>query len=329
MPSLKAVVDLYQRRQRTRAQRAATQIAELWRSIDRGNIAGSWTALLPSVVTVLTTAQATAAASGGVFIDDALEAQGITADAEGRIVTTSFAGVASDGRRLESLLAQPPLRTLGYLSRGLTLDRAMAGGLASLDMMVRTQIADAGRAAESAAITARPTVTGYVRMLSLPSCSRCIILAGRTYKWNSGFRRHPRCDCRHIPSQENSAGDLTTDPKKAFESMSESEQVRVFGRAGAEALRSGADLNQVVNARRGMQTATVYGRKVLLTTEGTTTRGFAGRRLGARNNSQKRNATDRYTSARRVRLMPEEILREADGDRVEAIRLLRFHGYIR
>jgi hypothetical protein len=134
------------------------------------------------------------------------------------------------------------------------------------------------------------------------TCDRCLILAGRVYRWNAGFQRHPRCDCRHIPATEDVAGDLTTDPKAAFEAMPAAEQERVFGKAGAEAIRDGADMARVVNARRGMYTA--GGR--LFTREATTRRG----------------------TGRRVRLMPEQIYREAEGNRGEAIRLLRLHGYI-
>lgn len=79
--------------------------------------------------------------------------------------------------------------------------------------------------------------------------------------------------------------------------MLPSEQDKVFGKAGAESIRQGADISQVVNARSGMYSA--HGR--LLTTAG---------------------------GARRVRLMPEQIIREAGGNRQEAVRLLGLHGYL-
>jgi hypothetical protein len=224
-----------------------------------------------------------------------------------------LAGVASDGRDLTSLLYQPVISTLVAIKKGATIPRARAIGLNTLDMIARTQVADAGRAAESIAMVARPKVQGYVRMLSLPSCSRCIILAGKFYRWNTGFQRHPRCDCLHVPSQENVAGDVRTDPRALFESMTTAEQDKTFGQAGAQALRDGADLNQVVNARRGMDTATVFGRTVQHTREGITRRGLAGQRLGKSP----------------VRLMPEQIYKEAKGNREEAIRLLRRYAYIR
>jgi hypothetical protein len=112
------------------------------------------------------------------------------------------------------------------------------------------------------------------------------------------------CDCVHVPAREDSADDIRTDPKAFFGSLNAAEQDRVFTKAGAEAIRSGADIAQVVNARRGMQTATIGGQRVLVTTEGT------------------------RRSARRVRLMPEQILKVSGGDRAEAIRLLKLHRYL-
>ena len=80
--------------------------------------------------------------------------------------------------------------------------------------------------------------------------------------------------------------------------MTAAEQDQAFGKAGGQVIRDGADMNRVVNARRGMQTA-------------------ADGRL--------------YTAevvGKRPRLMPEQIYREAQGDRDEALRLLKRFSYI-
>jgi hypothetical protein len=86
-------------------------------------------------------------------------------------------------------------------------------------------------------------------------------------------------------------------------------------------LRGGRD-------RGRLETVNVFGRDLYVTTEGTTTRGLAGVRLGARENGVKASEEARYTSARAPRLMPESIYQIADGDRDEAIRLLKRFGYI-
>lgn len=290
------------RRQVALARRAAAAVDRLWRGVDARIIAASWLANLGELLAVVSSAQGIAAAAAGVYVDDALAAQGVSVEPAGRLRVLGFAGVASDGRDLAPLLQRPAFTALKALQRGAPLADALTGGRVQLDMIVRTQIADAGRVADAVAIAARPAVTGYVRMLSPPSCSRCLVLAGRRYGWNAGFKRHPRCDCRHIPVVEDSGDDLRTDPRRAFDAMSRAEQDKTFTAAGAQAIREGADIARVVNARRGMYEA--GGRK--FTTEATTRRGIN----------------------RRVRIMPEQILRDANGDRGEAIRLLRLHGYI-
>lgn len=284
------------RRQTTLARRASAQVGRLWSQVDPGRIRASWAALTAQALTVLASAQTTAAAGAGVYVGDALEAQGVDPEPVARVAPARFAGVASDGRDLAGLLEQPVARSLARIARGDRAARALTAGRLELDLIVRTQIADAGRVADGVAIVARPQVSGYVRMLSLPSCSRCIILAGRRYRWNAGFKRHPRCDCRHIPAAED-ADDLRTDPTRAFDGMPAAEQDRLFGTAGAQAIRDGADLAQVVNARRGVYTA-------------------AGRTFTT------------AAAGGRARLMPEQIYREAGGDRAEAIRLLRLHGFL-
>jgi hypothetical protein len=302
MPA-ETVADQHAARQAALARRTARRINELWRRVDRAAIAASWRALLPLALAELAMAQTAAAAAAGLYVDDTLA--GIDTRAEGRIAPGAFAGVASDGRPLAGLLYRPVFTALEQIGAGGSPARGMAAGAFSLDLITRTQVADAGRVADGVAITVRPGVSGYVRRIVGKTCSRCLILAGRVYRWNEGFSRHPQCDCRHVPVSGMVPSDLRVDPRAYFDSLDQREQDALLGRAGAEAVREGADIARVVNARRGMQTASVFGRDVLVTTEATTRRGIN----------------------RRVRLMPEQIYRDA-RDREDAVRLLRLHGYI-
>ncbi|MGH8881331.1 MAG: hypothetical protein ACRD0P_28950 [Stackebrandtia sp.] len=268
----------------------------------------------------LSAAQLAAARRGDAYVAAALASQGATSPAAGVVAASALAGIASDGRPLVSLLLQPAIRAVAAIGHGAPVRESMTAGRFALDMIVRTQLADAGRVAEGVAVTANEDVTGYVRLLVPPSCSRCIILAGRVYEWNAGFERHPKCNCRHIPANEDVAGDLRTDPKAYFNSLDPAEQARIFTNDGAQAIRDGADMNRVVNARRGMETAAraaggrggrlirrnVFGRDLFTTTEAVTKRGVN----------------------RQIRLMPESIYELAAGNRGEALRLLRAHGYI-
>ena len=211
-------------------------------------------------------------------------------------------------------------------------EKAAADALESagkfLDQIMHEVVAETARAAESAALVQREWVEGWARMLNPPSCSRCVILAGQFYLWNEGFDRHPGCDCLHIPWSEKDDNDPRVNPELYFESLTPDQQDKIFTKAGAKAVRDGADLNQVVNARRGMATAAQNARGwipkgrlirdeefgVFTTTEGTTKRGRANRKKTGR------NAT--------FRLMPESIYEIAGDDRAEAIRLLKLHGFI-
>ncbi|GIF14796.1 hypothetical protein [Actinoplanes teichomyceticus] len=340
---------------RRMAVAVADEARRAWRQVDPARIAESWIAAMARLLLLVTGAQRAAAGRSEQYLTDVLTAQGLDPAPVAELVPEALSGVASDGRPLDSLLYQPVITALTGLQRGATLDRALAGGQAALDMIVRTQIADAGRVADQVAMTARPDATGYVRMLVGRSCSRCAILAGRWYAVNAGFRRHPRCDCVHIPGREDTTRDARTDPDLFFRSLSRAEQDRVFTKAGAEAIRLGADIGQVVNSRRGaigltpagaritaqearalrnglergrLQPVDVFGRQLVVTTEGTTVRGEAGRLLGARENGVRADGR-RYRSARIPRLMPESILQIAGRDRDEAVRLLKRFGYLR
>jgi hypothetical protein len=278
------------------AERLRIEARQSWATVNPARISETWALQIPRLLLILTGGQHAAAATADRYVAEALVEQGISPATEGRLDSSALAGIASDGRPLESLLAQPGITAKVALSGGASLERAMAAGGGLAELIAHTQVADAGRVADQVALTTRRHVSGYVRMVSGGACSRCIVLAGRHYRWSSGFTRHPHCTCVNIPAQE-SAVDLRTDPKRAFATMTGAEQDKTFGKAGAQAIREGADMARVVNARRGMRTA-AGGR--LYTTE---------------------------AAGKRPRLMPEQIYRDADS-RDDAIRLLRLHGFI-
>lgn len=280
------------------AARVGAQMRAEFATIDRARISESWAARLGRVFALVTGGQRMAADAADGYLAASLAEQGLDSAAVGAVETRALSGVASDGRGLLSLLSRPAVLAKYTLARGGSVPRAVAAGGALAEMIGRTQIADAGRAADQVALTARPAVSGYTRMIVGGTCARCLILAGRWYRHSDGFLRHPSCDCVHIPARENASGDFATDPRSAFDAMPRAEQERVFGKGGAEAIRAGADPAQVVNARRGMYTA---GGRLF-------TRESAGRA--------------------RARIMPEQIFRDA-RNRDDAIRLLRLHGYIR
>lgn len=296
-----------------------------WAQVDRTNIGSSWASLIPRLLAMLTGAQHAAAASADRYTVEVLTAQRLSPATQGRVDASVFSGIASDGRSLESLLAQPGITAKVWLAQGKSVDEAMNAGSFLAQLIAHTQVTDAGRTADQVALTARAAAGGYVRMIQGATCSRCLLLAGRWYRWNTGFLRHPHCDCVHIPSAEDRADDLRTDPKRAFAAMDRAEQDRVFGKPGAQAIRDGADMAKVVNARRGMATA---GQ--------TTTRvNEAGRVVNVTRRSQVTTSAfgkdvfgTTEAAGRAPRLMPEQIYLEAAGDRDEALRLLKRFGYL-
>lgn len=262
---------------------AASSASVAWSRVEPERVTASWTAQLPSAVVKLTAAQAAAAALAEPLVSSTA---GVAAST---VNVAAFAGQASDGRPLMSLLFQPALSVLYLLSRGVSKGRALASGRASLDMMVRTQVSDAYRNASSVAMAANSNIAGYERMVRLPACGRCIVLAGRLYRWSTGFQRHPRCDCtmRPVTGKQWRESSLHNHPRALFDQMSPAQQDDRFGKANAAAIRDGADISKVVNARRGMATAGNKG----------------------------------------ARPMPEQIYKMA-SNRAEAVKLLRRYGYI-
>ncbi|GAA1337173.1 hypothetical protein [Arthrobacter roseus] len=297
-----AAVTHYKQMQRLQSV-AVLAARRAWSGVDLGNLSG-WEASLPEVTAALSVVQVEAASAGASYSALTLAQQGLYVAPEAFVDPSGFGGYASDGRPLDSLLHAPVPHTKALIGGGMAADVAKDQGRKFLDMIVKTQVADAGRAAAGVDIAARPG-TGYVRMLNPPSCSRCSILAGRFYRWNAGFSRHPSCDCVHVTSTQSAvdgAGSegLIHDPYEYFQSLSEADQNRIYTKAGAAAIRDGSDIFQVVNSRRGMKPGG------LLTTEGTSRRGNFGRGR---------------------RLTPEGIYAQGKS-RQETLALLERNGYI-
>lgn len=303
----------YRRMQRIKAAAVAVVRRE-WRKLPPGDIDTAFARSVgPQVMAGLILAQLAAARESDSYVAEVvhelLDRDNRTAPRVGAINPDSFAYAAADGRDLDTLLYLPVARTQIALRRGASMPEALAIGENLLSQIVATETVDAGRTADGVAVVARPQLAGYIRMLTPPSCARCVVLAGKFYRWNDGFERHPNCDCLHIPANEDALDDLRTDPRAAVLAG----QTVGLSKADTQAIRDGADVGQVVNSRRGMYTA--GGRK--FTTEGVTRRGFAAGRF--------KKQTGRGI---RQRLRPEQIYLEAHGDRDEALRLLRLHGYL-
>lgn len=332
------------------SRRAADRVQALWQELDRRDLTGSWEALVgPRIVETVAAGQAAAAALADPYLNAVVAADGADPREGGRIQPGAFAGYAADGRDLESLMYLPVVTTKQAIGAGMSDVEAMMRGLNQLLRVAASEVTSAGRTATGAGIAGRRTISGYIRVATSPCCGRCAVLSGKEFGWNAGFQRHPRCDCVHIPatliarssmrrgfleqrefSPASRAGGRRgfVDAQAYFNSLSARDQARIFTVAGARAIRDGADITSVVNARRGMYTSTAYRQQVRATRDSTTRHGSFYRSERARAIARGQiPASGRGFRLRSPRLLPEEIYKLA-ATRDEAITMLRRFGYI-
>jgi len=297
-----------------------------WQHMSLIDLDRSWARIVERLVLIVASAQLGAAKAGAAYV--AQMVAGI--DPVASVNPAAWSGFASDGRPLDSLLFGAVTHTKSLIGGGYDQDEAVFEGGKWLDMAVRTQVSDADRGAAGAAIAARPRV-GYERYVSPPCCQRCAVLAGKFYRWNAGFLRHPRCDCKHYPAVEGTDEDpqALADHMKAVITP---DSIKDLTRAQRQAIDDGADMNQVINSHR----VGARSKDKMTTSEGTTRRGYASyvKRAVARQRGEAveevvtRAGKSRRNATRvKQRLTPEAIYR-LSGTREEALRLLRQNGYI-
>lgn len=235
------------------------------------------------VAAVIIANQATQAAEAQAATTAMLLEQGLALPAEASLIPLAFTTPQSGVEAMLASIQRELEQQLPGESRELRdeIDARFARLTTSL-------VQDAGRAAQSVDVATRPRVA-FVRHLTLPSCSRCAVLAGRVYRYSEGFQRHPNCDCTMLPTTL-AAPDLTYDP----EQLARDGLVRGLSKADMKALEDGADFGRVVNVRRSA--------------------------AGLRDSGE--------VLARAGRPTPAGIYRRAQS-RDEAVALLRRHGYIR
>ena len=307
----------FQRAQAMTSQGVLMLVRRQW---DRMQSVDDWPMIVDEVTAITAAGQLAVARRGIEFAAESLDDEAVAA-----VSAREFAGVAPDGRRLDSLLYSSVVHAREKYSK---VDEQLESGRKWLAMLAHTAVADAGRGATQAQIVATPRA-GYLRMVSPPCCQRCAVLAGKFFRWNEGFRRHPNCDCTHVPT--------TGKAPAGYVDSIDPAQVHDLTEAQRQAIEDGADFNQVVNAyRRRTKDREGY----MSTSEGTTRRGWSSyvRREVARQRQEiaaetvkasgPRGAVSAYPVRRTERrLTPEAIYRAAES-REEAVRLLALNGYI-
>jgi hypothetical protein len=316
----------YASSQRLEQQAALAAVGRQWRRMG-DDFDSSWSYISPTIVRILTEAQAQVIRDTNRYIPAVLAETDQPDQPIAAPNTALLVGLTGAGQDLAEALALAPIRAKQAVADGLSPWQAIKAAEKWLTAASGLLLSDTGRAAEGLNMYARSDSDGWVRMLTPPSCGRCVVLAGKWFRHNEGFSRHPpTCDCRHIPASESVANDLTVNPHDYFDSLDEAEQNKMAGSvANADAIRDGADMNQIINAYRksaGMSFAQESPIKIntrgnKFTTEGTSRSGLAGQQqAGLRRNGKSQ-----------LRLMPESIARTAKSPE-DRVRLLKLYGWI-
>lgn len=340
----------FQRDAITRSDRLTGRLLRLWSRVSVDDLDAGWQLVEPQMVAALSTVAVQNASSSGRMVSSVARADRV--DAGDVIVPNAFAGVDGSGRASAGLLHGAVTTTKERIGAGMAPSSAFMTGAAYLAAMAKTAVADLARSSSLVASAGRNYVQ-YVRVINPGACSRCAILAGSD-RFSKPFQRHPACRCTSVPLRQDGAipDELFGSPAEYFESLSEAEQDRIFTKAGAEAIRLGADPIQVVGARRGASgmfysrayPAPLNGRRAMqrvqigvkpdgspimgyTTLEGTTKRGVYGRIQLDLNEQFQRVGDARYSTSRRSRLMPETIMDLTDDPGMRRT-LLRDAGYL-
>lgn len=264
------VAEAHQKRVIARTDKAIAKAVAAWGAMDMADLDASWQTVGPTVTNLASAAQNLNAADANGYLK---QAAGSTS---GMLVNSSaFAGIDGSGRDVGSLLHGAVTTTKETIGAGFALEQAFLAGQVYLAAMMKTAVHDMSRSADLTAMTGHE-YTHYVRVVQSGACSRCAVLAGISSA-KSAFKRHPACKCSSYPvdgdDPEAAPAGFHASAEDYFESLSTAEQDRVFSKAGAEAIRSGADISQTVTARRGA-TGIQYGHAI-----GRTTRANSGRRM--------------------------------------------------
>ncbi|WP_206793994.1 hypothetical protein [Amycolatopsis sp. MtRt-6] len=308
-----------------RVLRAAVDRAQsAWVQLPAGpDTVDVWTEQVrPEVVAAVEQAQADSVALAPLYVAATLAAAGVVSAPLGVLVARAWVGHATTGLPLVALMDFAFRHFRRTLTLGVALSEARTMGLARLLRYVATETADAGRLATTAAAVLEPEIAGYERGVHLPACGRCIQLTGRLYRYSTGFLRHPNCDCTMHPVTRDQwrTGRPANTPRALFDRMTYAQQNKAFGTHAATAIRAGADISRVVNARRHGAVYTAGNHEY--TREATTVRGVGGQ-LG---DLAKRGR--RYRTTGLARPTPAQLV-NATQDESELVRQLRRFGYLR
>lgn len=292
-----APTDLYRANQR-RHQALALLLSREWAAVGE-DLDTSWSRVGPRVNALIANAQAGAAYDGALSVHQSLGSVGALVIPAAVILPEAWAGWTDQGLPLDRLTYGSVVASRKAEADSWAMRKQV--GLDWLTHVAREQVGSASRGAAQVAVATREGV-GYTRLVNPPCCKDCAVLAGKWFRWNTGFQRHAGCDCTHVAVAGGTvpSGYVPEVPTAQIHDLSDAER---------RALAEGADLSQVVNAARGA--------KGHLTTEGATGRGLAGRHLGA--------GRGQVTASRRLTV---DAIYAKGGSREAVLQRLEENGYL-
>lgn len=320
---------------------ARARALQAWKGIDFANLDQSWSASVgPAVTAQASNAQLTLAHGSDLFTARVAASTANFTPDRSAIVPEAFSGVDGAGRDVSGILYGAVTTTKEAVGTGLGSARSLEAGATYLAAIIKTVIADLGRSADLVS-SAGKGFTHYVRVVGGSACSRCAILAGIP-SGETAFLRHVSCQCTAAPvysvGKPKAPAGLHASPQQYFDSLSAAEQDRVFTKAGAEAIRAGADPVKVVSARRGAKGIGYSGHgsspvspairnRMVKTTIGYRPDGTPVQ-VYATGEGTKRGVFSKQNGPGRVRLMPETIMTIAGDDLKLRQAFLRDAGYL-
>jgi hypothetical protein len=241
------------------AVQAAALVLLLWDSINPfASIADQWSQLSEAALAALAEAQRDAALMALAFVQAHADACGVPEDGDVPIldVESAVVGRSQTGKPLADVLAKAEMQARSLIWGGMPPDQAWTRARSTLDTVVQTEVADAARETINTGMCLDDRITGYERLVTMPACDLCIVLAGRTYRYSEGFQRHPKCSgCVHVPTYHvpghGVIGGVPSEhtPDGLAAAMSPDERRAVFGPEGAEAIENGAGVSPIVQGR--------------------------------------------------------------------------------
>ncbi|QXJ19616.1 hypothetical protein AGRA3207_000178 [Actinomadura graeca] len=239
--------------------RATARATDLHAQVDPARaVEPQWAALAPEAAALLADAQARAALVALAYLDEHAAACGAGGTPGPYLSPAAVSGRTSAGHDLAAVLARLVGVWRGRLAAGQPPGEAWHATAPRLARLVRSEVADAHREYLSGSLCLDDRVIAYQRLVTLPACARCLILAGQRYTFSAGFKRHPGCTgCTHIPIYHlpgrGEVGGTPDDhtPRALFGEMSPAQQLAAVGgkSEAVQSIHDGVDMFAVVNGQ--------------------------------------------------------------------------------